>query len=262
MLEKINKGDNMERLQKVIAKAGIASRRKAEKLIVEGKVKVNGKIVRELGVKVTTNDKVDVDGMKIENEEKVYFIINKPRGCISAASDDKGRDVVVDFLKHKGVKERVFPVGRLDYDTSGALIITNDGELANILMHPKNLVDKIYLVRCKGLIKSAEIMKLKRGVEIDGYKTAPAIVKLLSVDKKNDSSQLRIIIHEGKYHQVKKMFEAVGHEVKKLRRECYAFLDVQGLKPGDFRPLKIHEVKQLYTLAKYKQDNYYQLRRR
>ncbi|QVK16989.1 rRNA pseudouridine synthase [Mycoplasmatota bacterium] len=251
----------MERLQKVIARSGVASRRKAEQLILDGKVKVNHKTITELGFKVSDKDLVEVNGMKIEKEEKVYYIINKPAGCISAVSDDKDRTVVVDYFHEKGVKERIFPVGRLDYDTTGALILTNDGELANLLMHPKNEIDKVYLVRCVGIVNNPALMKLRTGIKLEGYTTAKAKVELISIDKKNQSSSVRITIHEGKYHQVKLMFEAIGHPVKKLRRERYAFLDVAGLKSGEFRRLKIHEVKHLYVLAQYKEDTKkYQIR--
>ncbi len=252
----------MERLQKVIARSGKASRRKAEQMIVDGRVKVNHKVVTELGTKVSHNDLVEVDGVKIESEEKVYFIINKPAGCISAVKDDLDRKVVVDYLREKGVTERVFPVGRLDYDVTGALIITNDGDLANLLMHPNNEIDKVYLVRCDGIVDSSDLMKLRSGIELDDYKTSKAKATLVSVDKKNKSSQVRITIHEGKYHQVKLMFDAIGHPVKKLRREKYAFLDVVGLKPGEFRRLKIHEVKKLYVQAKFKDKlKHYDLRK-
>ncbi len=252
----------MERLQKVIAKSGVTSRRKAEDLIKAGKVKVNGKVVNELGLKVTDKDLVEVNNMKIETEEKVYYIINKPAGCISAFSDDKDRRVVVDYLRSRGVQERVYPVGRLDYDTTGALILTNDGELANLLMHPRNEINKIYLVRCVGIVNSVGLAKLRKGIDLGSFKTAPAKVELVSVDKANNSSQVRITIHEGKYHQVKLMFEAISHPVKKLRREMYAFINVSGLKPGEFRRLKIHEVKQLYVLATYKEKKTnYRIRR-
>ncbi len=246
------RGEIMERLQKVIARSGVTSRRKAEALILAGKVKVNSKVVTELGTKVSSKDTVEVEGIIIENEPKVYYIINKPAGCISAVSDDLNRRVVVDYLRKKGVTERIFPVGRLDYDTTGALILTNDGELANLLMHPKNEIDKVYLVRCQGIVNSDVIRKLRSGIKLANYITQKAQVDLISIDKKNKSSQVRITIHEGKYHQVKLMFEAVGHPVKKLRRERYAFLDVHGLKPGEFRRIKIHEVKQLFVLATHK----------
>lgn len=254
----------MERLQKVIARSGICSRRKAEQLILEGKVKVNHEIIKELGKKVSQKDIIEVDGIKIENEEKVYFIINKPAGCLSAVSDDLNRRVVVDYFRDKGIKERIFPVGRLDYDTTGALILTNDGELANLLMHPKNEIAKVYLVRCHGIVNNSDIMKLKTGIKLENYTTAKAKAEIVSVDKVNNSSLVRLTIHEGKYHQVKLMFEAIGHPVKKLRREKFAFLDVQGLKPGEFRRLKIHEVKQLYVLAKHgngKKEKTYHIRR-
>lgn len=245
----------MERLQKVIANSGFCSRRKAEELIAQGKVTVNGAVIKELGVKVSDKDDIEVDGTPLTKEQKVYYVINKPRGCISATSDDKGRPVVVDYLHQSGVTERVYPVGRLDYDTSGVLLITNDGELANLLMHPKNKVDKVYLVRCDGIINSVALMKLRNGVQLETYKTQKARVELLGVDKVHQSSQVRVTIHEGKYHEVKDMFEAVGFPVKKLRRERYAFIDANGLKPGEYRRLKIHEVKQLYALAQFGKQN-------
>lgn len=245
----------MERLQKVIANRGYTSRRKAEQLILEGKVKVNGVVVKELGIKVSDKDEIEVEGIPLTKEEKVYYVINKPRGTICAVSDDKNRPVVVDFLHKNGVKERIYPVGRLDYDTSGVLLLTNDGELTNLLTHPKSQIEKTYLVRCEGIVNNHDLMRLRTGVLIDGYLTQKAKVELLSVDKKNKSSQVWITITEGKYHQVKKMFEAINHPVKKLRRERFAFLDVEGLKPGEFRKLKIHEVKQLYVLARFKEPH-------
>lgn len=157
----------MERLQKVIAHAGFASRRKAEQLILEGKVTVNGKVVKELGIKVSPNDKVEVQGIPVEREEPVYYLMYKPRGVISSVNDDKGRKVVTDFLPH--VKQRVYPVGRLDYDTSGVLLLTNDGEFANLLMHPRNEIEKVYVAKIKGvpskenLIFCKEALYLKMG---------------------------------------------------------------------------------------------------
>lgn len=244
----------LERLQKVIANSGFCSRRKAEEYIKQGKVKVNGEVVTTLGIKVSPDDYIEVDGVPIVKEEKVYYLLHKPRGCLSATSDDRGRRVVVDILKEAGVTERVFPVGRLDYDTAGVLLLTNDGELANLLMHPKSEIEKVYLVRCYGIITPEALRQLRQGVQIDGYRTVPAKAKLLHIDRQHRSSLVRMTIHEGKYHQVKKMFEAVGFPVKKLRRERFAFLDVNGLKAGEFRPLKIHEVKRLYALAKFGKD--------
>ncbi|MGL4337593.1 MAG: pseudouridine synthase [Turicibacter sp.] len=238
----------MERLQKVIAHAGVASRRKAEQLILEGKVTVNDKVIKELGTKVSGKDKIEVEGIQLQTEKKVYFVLNKPRGYISTVSDELGRRTVLDFFDGV-ISERVYPVGRLDYDTSGVLLMTNDGEFSNKMMHPSGEIDKVYLARVKGIIETEDLKQLARGVEIDGYKTKPSVATLISVDRKNDSSQVRLTIHEGRYHQVKKMFEAVGHPVKKLRREQFGIIDVVGLAQGEFRPLTPHEIKTLVTMA-------------
>ena len=237
----------MERLQKVIARAGIASRRKAEELIQEGRVKVNGKVVRELGVKVLPSDKVEVNEVQIEKEEPVYFLLYKPRGVISSVSDDKGRKVVTDFFSQ--FKERIFPVGRLDYDTSGLLLLTNDGEFANLLMHPKNEMDKVYVAKTKGIPLRENLRKLERGIQLEDGKTAPAKVKLLSADKKKQTAIVEIAIHEGRNRQVRRMFEAIGNEVVKLKRERYGFLTLSGLKAGEARELTPHEVKMLRAIA-------------
>jgi len=237
----------MERLQKVIARSGVASRRKAEELIKEGKVKVNGKTVTELGVKVSSNDKVEVNEIPIEREVPVYFILYKPRGVISSVSDDKGRKVVTDFFPEQ--KERIFPVGRLDYDTSGLLIMTNDGEFANLLMHPRNEIDKVYVAKVKGIPLRENLRKLERGIRLEDGKTAPAKVKMLSFDKKKNTAIVEITIHEGRNRQVRRMFDAIGHEVIKLKRERYAFLTLTGLASGDARELTPHEVKQLRAFA-------------
>jgi len=237
----------MERLQKVIARAGIASRRKAEELIKEGRVKVNGKVVRELGVKVLPSDKVEVNEVQIEKEEPVYFLLYKPRGVISSVSDDKGRKVVTDFFSQ--FKERIFPVGRLDYDTSGLLLLTNDGEFANLLMHPKNEMDKVYVAKTKGIPLRENLRKLERGIQLEDGKTAPAKVKLLSADKKKQTAIVEIAIHEGRNRQVRRMFEAIGNEVVKLKRERYGFLTLSGLKAGEARELTPHEVKLLRAIA-------------
>ncbi|MBO0958108.1 rRNA pseudouridine synthase [Neobacillus sp. MM2021_6] len=237
----------MERLQKVIARAGIASRRKSEELIKEGRVKVNGKVVTELGVKVSPSDKVEVNEIQIEKEEPVYFLLYKPRGVISSVSDDKGRKVVTDFFSH--FKERIFPVGRLDYDTSGLLLLTNDGEFANLLMHPKNELDKVYVAKIKGIPLKENLRKLEKGIRLEDGKTAPANVKLLSADKKKQTAIVEITIHEGRNRQVRRMFEAIGNEVLKLKRERYGFLTLNGLKTGEARELTPHEVKQLRALA-------------
>lgn len=237
----------MERLQKVIANYGYTSRRKAEELILKGKVKVNGSVIRELGVKVSGNDTIEVEGTVLENTEKVYFLLNKPRGIITSVSDDKNRKTVVDLIN---TNKRIYPVGRLDYDTTGALILTNDGELANLLMHPKNNIDKVYVAKVKGLIGKKELLKLANGVYIDGKKTSKGKSRILKYDKKTDTSIVELTIHEGKNHQVKKMFEAIGYNVLKLKRESISFLNIKNLKSGDYIEIKPKDVKRLYNETK------------
>ncbi|WML47659.1 pseudouridine synthase [Neobacillus sp. PS3-34] len=237
----------MERLQKVIARAGIASRRKAEELIKEGHVKVNGKVVTELGTKVTASDKVEVDEIPIEKENPVYFLMYKPRGVISSVKDDKGRKVVTDFFPL--LKERIYPVGRLDYDTSGLLLLTNDGEFANLLMHPRNQIDKVYVVKTEGIPAKEDLRKLEKGIKLEDGKTAPAKVNLLSADKRKQTAIIEITIHEGRNRQVRRMFEAIGFPVLKLKRERYSFLTLAGLRTGEIRELTHHEVKQLRAAA-------------
>lgn len=237
----------MERLQKVIAHAGMSSRRKAEEWIQEGRVKVNGTVVKELGIKVGPNDKVEVNGVPLEKEKPVYFLFYKPRGVISAVSDDKNRKVVTDYFYE--IEERIYPVGRLDYDTSGLLLMTNDGDFANVLMHPKHEVDKVYVAKVKGIPMRESLKKLEKGIVLEDGKTAPAKVKFLSSDKKKQNSIIEITIHEGRNRQVRRMFDAIGHPVQKLKRERYGFLTLQGLTAGDARELTPHEVKQLRALA-------------
>lgn len=240
----------MERLQKVMAHAGVASRRKSEEMILNGQVTVNGKVVRELGVKVGNHDRVEVNGIPLSRENHVYYLFYKPRGVISAVSDDKGRPVVTDYFE--GVKERIYPVGRLDYDTSGALLLTNDGEFAQKLTHPKYEVDKKYVAKVQGIADKYNLRPLAYGTKIDGRKTAPARYEILSTDEKTQTSVVSVIIHEGRYHQVKKMFEACGLPVKKLKREEYGQLTLKGLQPGRYRALTPKEVKQLLNLANAK----------
>lgn len=237
----------MERLQKVIANSGYCSRREAEKLIVSGRVSVNNKIITELGTKVSDNDEISIDGVKLSKEQKEYYLLYKPRGVVSTSHDDKGRKTVVDLIN---TNARIYPVGRLDYDTTGVLLLTNDGELSNLLTHPKNNVDKIYIAKIKGILDVGSIKKLENGVIIDGYKTSKARVKVRRIDKKNNTSIVQITIHEGKNHQVKKMFEAIGHEVLKLKREVFAFFTTGDLNAGEYRRLTIKEVKQLYGMFK------------
>lgn len=237
----------MERLQKVIALSGIASRRKAEELIKNGDVIVNGEVVTKLGTKVTYSDDILVCGKKIEKEEKEYYLFNKPRGVICSTSDDKGRKVVVDYFNSN---KRLYPVGRLDYDTTGALIVTNDGNLSNLIMHPKNEIEKVYIAKLNGVIKGAEINKIKSGVIIDNVKCVPKKVKLKNFNVKKNTSTVEIIITEGKNHEVKKIFESVGFFVDKLKRERIAFLSLGNLKSGEYRKLNPKEVKQLFNLVK------------
>ncbi len=237
----------MERVQKVIAASGYCSRRKAETLITEGKVKINGVLVKELGTKVTKKDVITVNGKTIIQEVKVYYVLYKPEGYISTTSDEHDRKKVTDLVPSD---KRVFPVGRLDYDTSGVLLMTNDGEFMNLMTSPKHHVEKEYRVKVKGFLRKEESLKLSRGVEIDGYKTKRAIVKDVEYNKKNETSLATIIIKEGKYHQVKKMFETVNHPVLKLKRVRFGVVTLDNLKKGEFRRLKPYEFKQLQELTK------------
>ena len=239
----------MERLQKVIAQAGISSRRKAEELITEGKVKVNGKVVTELGTKVTDKDQIEVNNQLIEKEKKEYYLLNKPRGVVTTTSDDKNRKTVIDLIP---TYARIYPVGRLDYDTTGVLLLTNDGDFANILMHPASEIDKVYMAKLEGIIKGEQINKLKDGVILDGELTKASRVKLKKVDPKSNTCMVQITIKEGKNHQVKRMFKEVGFEVIKLKREKEAFFDLKDLQSGEFRKLTPKEVAKVYGLKKEK----------
>lgn len=235
-----------KRLQKLISERGYTSRRKAEELIVSGKVLVNGNVVRELGTKFDEKVKIEICGELLETVEKEYYVINKPRGVVTTTKDDKDRKTIMDFFN---TDTRLYPIGRLDYDTTGVLLVTNDGDFAQLLMHPKNNIDKVYIAKIEGIIDGESIKQLKTGVLIDGRKTSKARVKLKKIDKKNNTCIVQIIIHEGMYHQVKRMIESVGYNVLKLKREAYAFITVDGLKPGEYRRLNKKEVHQLYALA-------------
>ncbi len=237
----------MERLQKVIANRGITSRRKAEELILEGRVKVNGKVIKELGTVVSQTDDIEVDDIIIKDVEKVYYILNKPRNVITSSSDDKKRKTVLDIVKSD---ERIYPVGRLDYSTTGLLILTNDGELANLLMHPKNMIEKTYVAKIRGKLSPTKIMILKGGVTYEGVRYSSAKIKQKRYNKDTDTSIVELTVHEGKNHQIKNMFKAVNHDVIKLKRERIAFLTLDGLASGDYRKLTIKEVKTLYSLVK------------
>ena len=239
----------MGRLQKAISESGYTSRRKAEELIKNGKVSVNGKLITEMGYQVSGKDTIEVNGTIINREEKEYILLYKPRGVVTTTSDEKKRKTVLDLID---TTKRIYPVGRLDYDTTGALLLTNDGELTNILIHPSNDVEKVYVAKIEGILSKDDITKLSKGVIVDGKKTAKAVVKVEKVDKKNNVSYVKLIIHEGRNHQVKKMFECLGYTVIKLKRENFAFLNLNGLKSGEYRYLTTHEVKMLYSLAKKK----------
>ena len=238
----------MERIQKIIAQSGYCSRRKAEELIVAGKVKLNGVTVTKLGTVAYGNDTIEVDGYTInDKQEKVYVLLNKPRGVVTSTKDDKHRKVVTDLIN---IPTRIYPVGRLDYDTTGVLLLTNDGELTNELLHPSNHIEKVYIAKIKGILTPGHRKTLENGVIIDGIKTAPAKVKIKRIDKKNNTSVIEIMIHEGRNHQVKNMFKALGYEVDKLRRERLLFLTCDGLSTGEYRFLSIKEVKRLYNEIK------------
>ncbi len=237
----------MERLQKVMAQAGIASRRKSEALILEGKVKVNGIVVTELGTRVAPSDKIEVEGVEIVKEAHVYYLLYKPRGVISTANDDKGRKTVIDFFPH--TEERIYPVGRLDYETSGIIILTNDGEFSYLMTHPKFGIKKKYVAKVKGVPEREDLRRLARGIELEDGWTAPAEVKMRSFDKKTRTAIVEITIHEGRNRQVRRMFDAIGCPVDRLKREEFAMLTTRGLNAGEARELTIHEVKQLRVLA-------------
>lgn len=234
----------MERLQKVIANRGYCSRRKAEELILQGKVRVNGEIIDTLGTKVNEKDEIVVEGNMLSKEQKEYYLLYKPRGIITSTKDEKNRKTVVDLIP---TTTRIYPVGRLDYDTSGILLLTNDGELTNALIHPKNEVDKVYIAKIKGFVSSNTLKQLSNGVVIDGKKTSKGKAKLKRFDKKTNTSIVELTIHEGRNHQVKKMFEVLGYQVLKLKREQIGFLNLLGLKPGEYRRLSPKEVKILYN---------------
>lgn len=236
----------MERLQKVIAASGIASRRKAEEMIQQGRVKVNGQTVKEMGVKVSTQDRIEVDGHEINKEEKVYYLLNKPKRTICSVSDDKERDTVVDIID---CKERIFPVGRLDYETTGLLLLTNDGEFANGLMHPRNHIRKTYEVAVKGVLTDGMCALLEKGIELEDGKTLPAEVFVLQRSEKKNKTVLQITIQEGRNHQVRRMMEFFNCEVTRLNRIQYAFLDLGNLRQGQYRKLRMFEVRKLMSIV-------------
>ncbi|NLJ58786.1 MAG: rRNA pseudouridine synthase [Tissierellia bacterium] len=230
-----------ERLQKYIARCGVTSRRKAEELILKGNVKVNGKIIKELGTKINPEkDIVSVNNKRIfEKANNIYIKLYKPEGYVTTVKDQFNRKTVIDLIN---IKERIYPVGRLDYNTSGLLLLTNDGELANKLIHPSYQIYKTYEAHLKGNISSYAIDKLRSGVLIENYKTAPAKVNLLKAGK---VSIVEISIYEGKNRQVRKMFDAVGHKVVKLKRTVFGTINLKGLEKGQWKYLSEDEIKLL-----------------
>ncbi|RZI48148.1 pseudouridine synthase [Lactococcus kimchii] len=238
------------RINKYLAHAGVASRRKSEELILSGKVSVNQTIMTNLGYQVSSGDVVEVNGVAVYNEEPVYYLLNKPRGYISSVSDEKGRQTVMDLMPQ--VKERIYPVGRLDWDTSGLLLLTNDGEFTNLMTHPRHGVEKVYISKVEGQANKENLRPLTLGVTIEGKKMSPARYEIIKQDKAKNHSVVSLTIHEGQNHQVKKMFATVGLPVQKLSRVQYGTLNLDGVPTGQYRRLSKKEVSQLINLAQEK----------
>ena len=240
-----------ERLQKIISQAGLASRRAAEKIILDGRVQVDGQVIQELGRKFDPlQHKIIVDGRALQApEHHVYFLLNKPKGYLSTAKDDRGRRTVLDLIPES--EARIYPVGRLDNNTEGLLLLTNDGALMNGLLHPKYEVQKTYVARITGQPSEAVLDKLRQGIQLEDGWTAPAVVQLLQ--QGDGESQVSITIHEGRNRQVRRMFAAIHCDVKALKRIAFAGLNLSGVKRGQHRPLTAKEVTALYKLAGLKQ---------
>lgn len=233
-----------ERLQKLLAKAGVASRRGAEQLIRDGRIRVNGEIVTELGCKADpSKDVVAFDGKRLQFEQKIYVLLNKPAGYVTTMSDPQGRPIVSDLLKD--FPQRLFPVGRLDLETEGALLMTNDGELGNAVLHPRFEVNKTYEAWVAGFPSVQQLEKLEHGIEIEGVLTRPAQVRILKRTK--HQSLVEIIIHEGKKRQVRKMFQAIDHKVMHLKRTAYGQLRLGPLAPGKYRILSTNDLKKVFS---------------
>ncbi|MBC7171032.1 MAG: rRNA pseudouridine synthase [Polyangiaceae bacterium] len=234
----------VDRLQKVLARAGVASRRAAEQLIADGKVRVNGRIVTEMGLKVDGyRDKIEVNGRRIVAEKPAYYLFHKPKKVVATLHDPEGRDTIADVLGGR-IPERVHPVGRLDYHTSGALLLTNDGQMTEALLRPRRAVPKIYVVKVQGLIEVEALDQLRRGVLLDdGYRTKPA--ELFILREEGENTWMQITLTEGKNRQIHRMLEAVGHRVMRLARTEFAGISTDGLRPGELRRLKERELEKL-----------------
>ena len=243
---------SQERLQKVIANRGAVSRRRAEKLIELGRVKVNGEVVHTLGLKVDSNAKIEIDNhLILANREKYYFLFNKPRFVVTTMYDPKGRKIVADYFK--AINARVYPVGRLDYDVSGVLLMTNDGDFANFVMHPKYQFQKTYQALVQDQIKMKTLKQLEQGVLIDqNYKAQAIEAHLINYKEETNQSVIEITVAEGRKHHIKKMLEAANIKLVKLKRTQIEFLTDHNLKTGQYRPLTPHEVKQFYGLYQSK----------
>lgn len=238
----------MERLQKILANAGVASRRKCEELIQQGKVAVNDVVVTELGAKADPDrDVITVNGRPIKREQKIYLMFHKPKGVITTMSDPKGRSTVRDYLN--GIKERVYPVGRLDYDSEGLLLLTNDGELAHKLTHPKHHVPKTYHATVERVPHGNDLERLKKGIKLEDGMTAPAEVEYHDVDPDGKYATISITIHEGRNRQVRRMFEAIHHPVTRLKRVSFGGISLGGLQRGKYRKLTQEEAQRLRDAA-------------
>ncbi len=237
----------MERLQKVMAHAGVASRRKSEEIIAEGRVKVNGVVVTEMGTKVDpAQDTIEVDGEEIEKETKTYLKLHKPRGYVTTVNDPQGRQTVMDLIH--GIDKRIYPVGRLDLDSSGLLLLTNDGDLTHKITHPSHELDKEYMVVANGELSQEEINRFKNGIKLEEGKTSPAKIEMVNQDPKNTTYQ--VIIHEGMNRQIRRMFDQLGYEVVSLIRVRIGNISLGSLKPGEHRKLSSKELQDLLRLLK------------
>ena len=232
----------LTRLQKILAAAGVASRRKAEEIILDGRVRVNGRVVRELGTKADpTRDKIELDGRSVTAQQSVTLLMNKPRGVVCTVSDPEGRETVIDLVR--GVKARLFPVGRLDFATSGALILTNDGDLSYALTHPKHGVEKTYLLKIRGHVSEEVLQKWRDGVDIGEVVTRPA--RVFKVEEEENYSWIEVTITEGRNRQIRRMADATGIAVNKLKRVAFAGLTIEKLRVGQHRELTPRELARL-----------------